>query len=217
MRLYDSDGNASRSSSASNPDGDNPPAQRAANVIDGDLGTKPSSKWLDGQMSETGRFTLDLELASPAAVFTYEFWTANDVPWRDPIRWEVWRRPAGAANWVWLSDNAKDEPPWSRASTYGRLEVAPLMPPPPPAIRAARHIRRPRHRLRRIRDRWPPPPPPPAARQSPTSADLGGANSQALSASPTHTLASAVPLAAPRCDRRRRRRPPRRLITCFVA
>ena len=33
-------------SSASNPDGDNPPAQRAANVIDGDLGTKPSSKWL---------------------------------------------------------------------------------------------------------------------------------------------------------------------------
>ena len=96
VRLYDSDGNAVAISSASNPDGDNPPAQRAANVIDGDLGTKPSSKWLDGRMSETGRSTLDLELASPAAAFTYEFWTANDVPWRDPIRWEVWRRPAGA-------------------------------------------------------------------------------------------------------------------------
>ena len=66
VRLYDSDGNAVAISSASNPDGDNPPAQRAANVIDGDLGTKPSSKWLDGRMSETGRSTLDLELASPA-------------------------------------------------------------------------------------------------------------------------------------------------------
>ena len=43
VRLYDSDGNAVAISPASNPDGDNPPAQRAANVIDGDLGTKPSS------------------------------------------------------------------------------------------------------------------------------------------------------------------------------
>ena len=42
-------------SSASNPDGDNPPAQRAANVIAGALGTKPSSKWLAGRMSEPGR------------------------------------------------------------------------------------------------------------------------------------------------------------------
>ena len=187
VRLYDSDGNAVAISSASNPDGDNPPAQRAANVIDGDLGTKPSSKWLDGRMSETGRSTLDLELASPAAAFTYEFWTANDVPWRDPIRWEVWRRPAGAANWVWLSDNAKDEPPWSRASTYGRLEVAPLMPPPPPAFPeppAPPPLASPPPPYR-----WPPPPPPSPPPYPPPSFDLGGANSQALSESPSQTLA----------------------------
>ena len=202
---WSTDGNAAAISSASNPDGDNPPAQRAANVIDGDLGTKPSSKWLDGRMSETPS-TLDLELASPAAAFTYEFWTANDVPWRDPIRWSV--AAAGRRRQLGVAERQfQGRPPWSRASTYGRLEVA------PPCRRRRRHSRS--RRAPPLASppppyRWPPPPPPSPPPYPPPSFDLGGANSQALSESPSQTLAE-TSLAAQVTDRARRRRPPPRL------
>ena len=56
--------------------------QLAPNAIDGSMETK----WLDGGVSK-GISTLQLTLHNPAVVGWYEFFTANDVPKRDPVSW----------------------------------------------------------------------------------------------------------------------------------
>ncbi len=66
--------------SASNPGGNNPPAEGVANLIDGNANTK----WLDFNVLP---FVLDFGAAVTAD--TYSFTTANDAIERDPTGWRV--------------------------------------------------------------------------------------------------------------------------------
>ena len=66
--------------------GDGPEGHGAANAIDGDLNTK----WVDaGVRGPRGRSVLELTLALPEVVTSYELVAANDWPQRDPTAWTL--------------------------------------------------------------------------------------------------------------------------------
>ena len=72
---------------ASNPDGVEPtPWEGAASAIDGNLATK----WLDANITKPGgrhSATLLLSLAAATPVASYDIFTANWPPRRDPSSW----------------------------------------------------------------------------------------------------------------------------------
>ena len=127
--------------------------QQAPNAIDGSMDTK----WLDGGVSK-GISTLQLTLHSPAVVGWYEFFTANDVPKRDPVSWTF-----GVVRDAAACERAEDDcpldvlsvvknaaAPMGRGASYGRFPNR--MPPSPPASPPPS----------------PPPPSPPAPPPSPS-------------------------------------------------
>ena len=72
-------GDITRRVTAVTASGENPPAEVAANLVDGDSGTK----WL--VFTPTGWARLQLD--EPAKVVTYALTSANDAPERDPQDW----------------------------------------------------------------------------------------------------------------------------------
>jgi autotransporter-associated beta strand protein len=65
---------------ASNPGGNSPVGEGAANLID----ANPNTKWLDFNTQP-----LLFDLGSSRLVDGYQFTTANDSPGRDPVRWTL--------------------------------------------------------------------------------------------------------------------------------
>ena len=86
IKLYDWNGSSILIESATNPQGDSPHVHPPANVIDGVIRGRRGSKWLDMGMENTGSSTLLLTLEKSGPVASYEMWTANDNPGRDPVR-----------------------------------------------------------------------------------------------------------------------------------
>ncbi|CAM3399326.1 GH92 family glycosyl hydrolase [Isoptericola cucumis] len=76
---------------------ENPPAEGAANLADGDVGTK----WFAG--SPTAHATY--ELAEPAAIATYALASANDAADRDPRAWRLQGSDDGE-EWTTLDERA---------------------------------------------------------------------------------------------------------------
>jgi predicted alpha-1,2-mannosidase len=74
---------------------ENPPAEGAENLADGDV----STKWLAG--SSTAHATYELD--EPAAVATYALASANDAPDRDPRAWRL-EGSADGEDWTTLDE-----------------------------------------------------------------------------------------------------------------
>ena len=106
------------------------PDQGAGKVHDGDR----STRWVDGSILVYGASTLQLELAAPSWVASYELITASSTDKRDPISWRFGFLD-DANQFVVLSEVVGASPPASNqpyTSGEGFMSVYPPSPPTPP-------------------------------------------------------------------------------------
>ncbi len=127
--------------SVTNPNGSSPYREEAHNLLDGQLHTK----WLDFNLQRNGSSELifvvgsertslpaprkskmrslwDMVVypSSPALNLkpTYQLWTANDFPQRDPTSWILMGQHVGSTDWDILDIQDCVEPPYSRHTAY---------------------------------------------------------------------------------------------------
>ena len=82
LRLYGARGAPLEVGAARSPEWCHSAEPEGADMV---LDSSLSTKWL----CRADHAELQLTLAAPAAVTGYEMWTANDVPNRDPLQWEL--------------------------------------------------------------------------------------------------------------------------------
>ncbi|HEX2904610.1 MAG TPA: GH92 family glycosyl hydrolase [Jatrophihabitans sp.] len=91
---------------------ENPPAEIASNLADGDA----STKWLAFQASAT----LTYHLPAPAKVDTYALTSANDAPERDPAGWTL----AGSTDGTtWTTLDTRGGQSWTARQTQNKYTV----------------------------------------------------------------------------------------------
>ena len=106
-------------SNISNPGGLSPPnGQLPLRLVDGDTESK-HSKFVDLAFPTNGQTVLELTLAEPASVLSYELITANDNPGRDPTAWHVSYLVGG--RWQQVHAVSGVQPPTNRHTSYGRM------------------------------------------------------------------------------------------------
>lgn len=95
-----------------NPLGSSPPSQQVVDLFDQNL-EAPSSKWLDLNFPLALNSTVEIILrpGSPAPA-SYELFTANDNPGRDPTAWEFAR--LAETGWEVLDRQQGVRPPSER-------------------------------------------------------------------------------------------------------
>uniref|UniRef100_A0A7S4BDV3 Uncharacterized protein n=1 Tax=Chrysotila carterae TaxID=13221 RepID=A0A7S4BDV3_CHRCT len=126
VAFYDPDGKAIAVSSIENPSGSSPIAHTPERAADGHVSTK-GSKWLDLNFGASKRSTLLLTLANESFLGSYELWTANDNPARDPVGWQIHLQIGES----WLEvDSRVVLPPEGRFESYGRMQLPPAPFPP---------------------------------------------------------------------------------------
>ena len=152
--LYGADGAPLEVASAANPDGTSPKnGQRAFRLHDG----RNTTKWEDDSFGANGQSVVELTLADPQPVATYDFETATKHKERDPVSWRL-ELVHGDGTVDLLSVVHDADAPIERAAMYGGFYAT--TPPSPPAVPPS-----------------PPPAPPPAppARKALTAGAAGGA------------------------------------------
>jgi len=102
-----------------------PPGEGASFAVDG----TPSTKWLCLQQN-TG--TLEISLAGPTMLNSYELYTANDAPLRDPVSWQL-ECGMDASSFTTLDTVHQFQPPLARLTGYGTMAFAADPPPEPPS------------------------------------------------------------------------------------
>ena len=108
-------------------------SQGVDKVHDGDVATR----WADGSILLYGAATLQLELASPSWVASYELIAASSSSQRDPTSWRFGYLDASSNQFVILSEVIGTTPPASGqpyTSGSGFLSVHPPSPPTPPPV-----------------------------------------------------------------------------------
>jgi hypothetical protein len=125
IHLFGASGKQIHPLRASNPSGRQPSrcrhcaSQSADQVMDGDLGTK----WVDLNFNSSVSSVLLLEL-DDANVASYQLFTANDVPRRDPLAWEVDMLRSGQSDQEWVRvDARRTMPPAARRAPYDRFKL----------------------------------------------------------------------------------------------
>ena len=108
----------------SNPGGWSPTKQLPLRLHDGDTSSE-FSKFVDLNMSTSGKSILDIVLHERVHVAAYELFTANDNPGRDPMGWSLyslshdWRQ----SSWRCVHTVAGVVPPETRFASYGRFST----------------------------------------------------------------------------------------------
>ena len=97
----------------SNPGGNNPDAERPANLVDNDI----STKWLD-----FNRQPVILAFPSVVSVDSYRWATANDATERDPIRW-ILEGSLNGVDWTLMDDRSDKD----QAVTTSRLALLEIL------------------------------------------------------------------------------------------
>ena len=113
--------------SVHNPGGNSPKAEQPHNLASRDVNTK----WLDSAFKRNGRSTLTFEFAAPTKIGSFELWTANDFPSRDPVTWELATEPSPAEATL-ASSMPQCNAPSQRHHSYGRMPLAAPAPAPGP-------------------------------------------------------------------------------------
>ncbi len=102
-----------------NPGGNSPAGETAANLLDSNL----STKWLD-----TNKRELVFTFPAPVAIDAYTFATANDAPERDPSNWRFEGSPDGAT-WTILDDVNNFSATTLRGTLQPRFYLPATVPP----------------------------------------------------------------------------------------
>ena len=106
--FYDSKGNVVHPVSVRNPGGDNPPNETPEMLL------QSEGKWLDRNASSTLIFDFDIG----TGVYSYEMFTGNDFPKRDPTAWIVFK----GVNENWTEMESREcIAPSDRISSYGPM------------------------------------------------------------------------------------------------
>ena len=162
IELFDADGAKISVTFAGNPDGSNEgcygsngvgaapacagnPNQMADKLVDGAIGDG-TAKWYDyhivPEAEGTGRSQVWLTLSAPAAIASYQLYTANDNIKRDPTDWELALvRPDGVPAVEVISAVSGYTPPECRYCAYreggfivGASPPPSMAPSPPPPV-----------------------------------------------------------------------------------
>lgn len=123
---------------ASNPRGESPRRQGAANVLNGSKG----GKWIDMNFKRHAGSRLNMFFNRSARTIlaelvAYELVTANDNPTRDPTEWTLSARRSDATwlPWVVLDRRSGVTPPRARFASYGPFWLPlPMQAPPSPPV-----------------------------------------------------------------------------------
>ena len=131
LRLYGARGLPLEVGAARSPEWCHSAEPEGADMV---LDSSLTSKWL----CRADHAELQLTLAAPAAVTGYEMWTANDVPNRDPLQWELRcgtklggaaaGGAAGAAKWLLHKGTAAKRAfgeAAPRKQSMGRVDIVP--------------------------------------------------------------------------------------------
>ena len=128
IKLFDAANQPIAVSLALNPNGERPVHHQAAPAaVDGSLQTK----WFDASIVSRGESRVVLMVQSSApAVASYQLFTANDNPRRDPTSWTLQLQTAtggGDGGSIWRTIDVADgvEPPEGRREAYGMRLVHP--------------------------------------------------------------------------------------------
>ena len=102
---------------SSNPGGDNPDGEGPLGGTDGNLNVK----FLDKNFQKNGKTELIFGTKSgKERLSTYQFWTANDCPARDPTAWTLYGGVLLNGKTVWSVISTKTaSPPTARKTTFG--------------------------------------------------------------------------------------------------
>ena len=131
LRLYGARGLPLEVGAARSPEWCHSAEPEGADMV---LDSSLTTKWL----CRADHAELQLTLAAPAAVTGYEMWTANDVPNRDPLQWELRcgtklggaaaGGAAGAAKWLLHKGTAAKRAfgeAAPRKQSMGRVDIVP--------------------------------------------------------------------------------------------
>ena len=129
-----------------NPGGRSPLRQLPSKLVDGDT-QAVHSKFVDLNFPTNGHTAIEVALSEPSRVRSYELWTANDNPGRDPTAWHVSYLVGG--KWQLVDVVSSAVPPSDRHTSYGRMEMGSASTPLPDDIPRWIHAD----------DRWMPPSP----------------------------------------------------------
>ena len=81
-----------------NPGGRSPLKQLPHRLFDGDA-TSAASKFVDLNMPANGKSVLEITLHHAHDIASYELFTANDVPGRDPTTWHIYALSVNNKEW----------------------------------------------------------------------------------------------------------------------
>merc|ERR1719265_2449755 len=104
-----SEGSVVAPKNARNPGGDNPDGEDPRKV----LCDVRRGKWLDRRFGQSGS-ELVIELQHATSVDSYELWTANDAPSRDPMKWTLHGASSASGPWDLLDTQELDDAPGDR-------------------------------------------------------------------------------------------------------
>lgn len=130
LKVYDTAGDELTIAALANPGGLDP-TRRGTQGPEQLLVATTRSKWIDMNFEANDfKSELVITLATTATIHTYEFFTAHDVPQRDPVSWSFYRLSGDTP--VPLSTVSNWPAPQAREASYGQIGV--IAPPPPPKL-----------------------------------------------------------------------------------